>query len=153
MTEQINIQATDRTGWPSGPWDGEPDRVEWYVDDVPCLITRNPNLGHLCGYVAVPPGHPWHGKGYDDIDVGVHGGLTYADLCAPDIGVCHVPRPGEPEDVWWVGFDLAHYGDLSPVMVMFERKVGFGPFPGEWYKDVSYVTRQCEDLARQAQAQ
>lgn len=33
----------------------------------------------------------------------VHGGLTYSDRCHDDI--CHVPAPGEPDDVWWFGFD------------------------------------------------
>lgn len=73
---------------------------------TPCVVKRN---YAWCGYVAVPPGHPWHGKGYDDIqnEVDVHGGLTYARACSG--AVCHVPAPGEPDDVWWIGFDLGHY--------------------------------------------
>jgi hypothetical protein len=25
-----------------------------------------------------------------------------------------VPNPGEPDDVWWFGFDCAHCDDMSP---------------------------------------
>lgn len=35
-------------------------------------------MGHRCGYVTVPEGHPCAGKDYDELDVEVHGGLTYA---------------------------------------------------------------------------
>jgi len=48
------------------------------------------------GYVHIPKTHPLYGKGYDEIDVDVHGGLTYAE------------KEGES---WVVGFDTAHYGD------------------------------------------
>src|SRR5690606_28176723 len=57
--------VTDRTGWPSGPWDGEPDKAVW-VDEttgLDCMIVRGP-VGALCGYVGVKEGHPWHGRSY-----------------------------------------------------------------------------------------
>lgn len=47
------------------------------VGEFPYSIHKHPRLGHLCGYIAVPPAHPWFGKSYDDIDVDVHGGLTF----------------------------------------------------------------------------
>lgn len=75
-------------------------------DGFACLIRRT-NIGIWCGYVAVPPGHPWHGKHYDAVDADVHGGLTYAEPCSGEI--CHVPQPGESDDVWWLGFDCGHY--------------------------------------------
>lgn len=34
-------------------------------------------MGHLCGYIGVPKGHPWYGKDHDMIEANVHGGLTY----------------------------------------------------------------------------
>ena len=43
-----------------------------------CVVLTQ--MGHRCGYTRIPPGHPWHGKDYDDIDVDVHGGLTFAEL-------------------------------------------------------------------------
>lgn len=100
----------DRSSWGPGPWDGEPDKVSWTdpATGRPCLAVRNP-VGAWCGYVAVDPGHPLHGQDYDVPDVVVHGGLTYAAYCREGAteaeGICHVPRPGQPHDVWWFGFD------------------------------------------------
>jgi hypothetical protein len=111
-------ESIDKSKWGPGPWQDEPDRVLFEAHGFPCLIVRVPHSGHLCGYVAVPPGHPWHGKGYDDVRTkdgewpDAHGGLTYAGACSGTI--CHVPKPGEPDDVWWLGFDHAHCGDSSP---------------------------------------
>lgn len=43
----------DRTGWGSGPWDNEPDRLEWKDEktSMPCLMVRN-DMGNWCGYVC-----------------------------------------------------------------------------------------------------
>lgn len=56
---------TDRSKWPSGPWDGEPDKKQWMdpATGLPCLIHRGPT-GALCGYVGVPPGHALYKQGY-----------------------------------------------------------------------------------------
>lgn len=71
--------VVDKSSWPRGPWDDEPDKKQWRdpASGLPCLIVRGPS-GSLCGYVAVGPDHPAYGKGYDDVDVTVHGGLTFA---------------------------------------------------------------------------
>lgn len=124
--------------WGAGPWDEEPDRVEWRDEatGLPCLALRHERLGHWCGYVAVPPGHPAHGRGYDDVPAEVHGGLTYAEKCHGQ--VCHKPAPGEPEDAWWLGFDCAHGWDLSP-----------GLYRSALYRDLPYVQAECAALARQ----
>jgi len=50
------------------------------------------------GYVNVTKHHPWYGKHYDDVDVNIHGGLTYANK-------------DKEEDKWVFGFDTAHYSD------------------------------------------
>lgn len=140
--------ARDRTGWPSGPWDGEPDKVVWVDDDtdLDCMIVRN-LLGAWCGYVGVPPDHPWYLVDYFDLPVrvDVHGGLTFSATCDEDgdlaTAICHVPEPGRPDDVWWLGFDTAHGGDLAPGQSV--------PFPGDVYRDQDYATRETERLARQ----
>ena len=164
MTEQQH-SPIDRTGWPPGPWDQEPDRVEFKTAaGFPGLIVRH-EIGHWCGYVAVPPGHPCHGHGYmseyekgadgwDDYDrpihnpvdsLSVHGGITYAEKCAGD--VCHVPEPGEPDDVFWLGFDCAHAWDLSPRDWEHGRN-----WPDHHYRDAAYVRAECESLAEQLAA-
>lgn len=131
------------------PWLDEPNRVEFRTLNFPCLIRRVEGSGHLCGYVAVPPGHPWHGLDWDEISAEVHGGLTYASECSES--VCHVPAHGESDDVWWIGFDCAHSGDLIPLSSQFIAFPDFGDSPyGTTYRTIEYVRAECESLARQA---
>lgn len=139
----------DKSQFGDGPWQTEPDRVEWRYLGLPCLIVRN-EMGALCGYVGVPPEHPWHGKDYNDIDgaVDVHGGLTYANKCN-DAAICHVPKDGEPDDVWWLGFDCAHSGDGVPGR---PGLIGAYMNIGTRYRDVTYVRAEVEKLAVQVAA-
>jgi hypothetical protein len=139
----------DRDGWDKGPWDDEPDRLTWRtVAGLPALALRA-RSGNWCGYVAVPPGHPMHGKNYLEVSVEVHGGLTYSNRCAGHI--CYVPEPGEPDDVHWFGFDCAHSYDVRPADAAFWRKRGEDPMrcEGSAYRDIAYVRAECESLARQ----
>jgi hypothetical protein len=153
----------DRTGWAPGPWDDEPDRLEWRLPELPqypMLITRNDYSGNLCGYVAVPPGHPAHGKEPDDLELDAHGGVNYAGSCSGKI--CHVPQPGEPDDVWWFGFDCAHGFDVMPglearhPMLRALREEAEAapaePLSTDRYRDLPYVKGECEELARQLAA-
>jgi len=146
--------------WPSGPWDSEPDKVQWPDEEtsLPCLAVRHPHSGHWCGYVGVTEGHPFFGKGYNDVDVNVHGGLTFARACNPKEteaeGICHLPGEGEPDHVWWFGFDCAHSGDRGPRDEYFSQTKGypFTPSPNETYKPLSYVKNECASLAKQLAA-
>jgi hypothetical protein len=149
--QTIEYRTIDKSDWPRGPWDCEPDKRQW-VDEktgLPCLIVRaGHELGHLCGYVGVPRGHPFYEADYDSLPVEVHGGLTFASRCshgAEDRSICHKVEPGEPDDVWWLGFDCAHLGDISPGMERFRLR-GYG---GDTYKNIDYVTREVQNLARQ----
>lgn len=112
MSNGKEVAIIDKSKWGDGPWQAEPDRAEWEYAGFPCLAVRHSRSGHWCGYVGVPPNHPLHGKSYDVPNVAIHGGLTYAAAC--DGHVCHVPKAGEPENVWWFGFDCQHSGDLAP---------------------------------------
>lgn len=134
---------------PPGPWHDEPDHVDFRSPSgLPCILHRN-GLGSWCGYVGVPPGHPWHGKNYDDVPCDVHGGLTYAERCQGPL--CHVPQPGESDDVWWLGFDCNHIGDrsLSDLYWGIERPDLFSHRDGE-YRTVDYVRIETISLAEQA---
>lgn len=133
----MSEQAT-REGCGPGPWDDEPDRIEFRVEGLPCLMVRNP-MGAWCGYVAVPPGHPEHGVHYDDsrFEGLVHGGLTFSGFSTDYI--TFTPEHGEYTEVWWFGFDCSHYTDLSPTM-------GF-ILPGVIYRDVAYVQGEIQRLA------
>jgi len=60
------------------------------------------------GYVIIPEGHPCHGKHYDDINVSIHGGLTFS----ASVKECDWEElKGEDPEGWVVGFDTAHYND------------------------------------------
>jgi hypothetical protein len=73
----------DRTGWPAGEWDGEPDRAIWVNDatGARCTLRRGP-LGHWCGYVGLRANHPLAGKNYQDIGIRSQE-LTYGSYCQP----------------------------------------------------------------------
>lgn len=115
------------------PWESEPDEQLWRDDPSGflCWARRGP-LDHWCAYVGVPEGHPAHGADYSDVDVDVHGGLTFAGTWDD--------HPG----LWWLGFDCAHLGDLVPGN------------PSRWrdevYRDLEYVRRECARLAAQLAA-
>lgn len=147
----IYVDIRDRSMWPRGPWDDEPDKVNWVdeVTDLDCLIVRN-HMGALCGYVGVVPGHPWYEFGYDDVAVAVHGGLTFAARCheSGDEGgsVCHRPRKGRPSDVWWFGFDCAHGWDRIPVLEQLDPPLFVEDAK---YRDLAYVLTQVQLLAIQ----
>jgi hypothetical protein len=68
-----------------------------------CAVVQNTEAGFRCGYVRVPPTHPMFEKGYDDLDVDVHGGLTFAEL-----EPCTEHEDGQG---YWFGFDCCHAGD------------------------------------------
>lgn len=147
----------DKSAWGEGPWSPEPDKIQWQdpASGLPCLIVRNIwSTGALCGYAGVPEGHPDYGKGYDDIDVQAHGGLTFAGSCRPnaseETGICHVPGDGAADHVWWFGFDCAHAGDVTPALHAL-----YGRFPyrrpdfiHEKYRDVAYVKAEVAQLAQ-----
>ncbi|MBA7620179.1 hypothetical protein ES703_27524 [subsurface metagenome] len=129
-------------------WLDEPDKDEFEHAGLKCLILRHSELGHLCGYVAVPKGHLCYGKDYDHIPyddlfpVEVHGGLTWCKEGDGDLW---------PEGYWWFGFDCAHAWDLVPQILELEKC-----FPdlkplmsSNTYRNFQYVRRETEDLAKQ----
>lgn len=151
----IEYRTVDKSSWGNGPWQEEPDKRQWQdkATGLPCLIVRGP-FGGLCGYVGVPPAHPAFEKPYSDMDVEVHGGLTYADFCQPgeaaEKGICHIVDDGEDDRVWWFGFDCGHYGDMMPghrrdlIAQMFDGHCRAGV-----YRTLAYVESNVRDLARQ----
>lgn len=164
MSFSVGKWELPKSEWGPGPWQDEPDRLEWRAYGLPALMLRADVTGAWCGYVGVPPGHPLHGVEYgacpDDLEV--HGGLTYSRGCSDQ--VCHTPEPGESDDVWWLGFDCAHANDLSPRMLALSRTIresGLLPslegrqvslsdlYDEDTYRDVSYVRNEVERLALQ----
>jgi hypothetical protein len=147
MTDKKEQTYIDKSGWPDGEWKNEPDQVFW-VDEATgyhCSILRSIRGGHLCGYVAVQKGHPLYGKTYSDIDLEIHGGLTYSEPCQGDSeqGIC--PATENNDKAWKFGFDCAHVGDFSPGREYLDLV-----FTGwDTYKNIAYVTAEVESLAKQ----
>ena len=56
---------------------------------------------HPTAYIEIPKGHKLWGQDYDDININVHGGLTYADH----------NLMGIDSENWYIGWDYAHAGD------------------------------------------
>ena len=106
--------------------------IEWTDDatGLPCRAVLSdpiPIIGAFyCGYVGVPVGHRLHGDPYDQVNVRVHGGLTYADLHKRRLS----DAPGT-DGLWWFGFDCAHADDRDDP------------------KDEAFVRAECATLAAQ----
>ena len=138
----------DRSNWGAGPgvWDTEPDKAEWTDEEtgLDCLAVRT-RLGHWCGYVGVPEGHPFYERDYYslDTDVDVHGDLTYSNSCSGNI--CHE----SDKKVWWLGFDCAHSGDLSPGHSREFHVAVSHLFRADIYRTLEYVKNECASLASQ----
>ncbi len=132
--------------WIEGPWSGEPDRVAFELGGFRCVLDRD-SSGAWCGYIGIPPGHPWHGLYYGDVKASAHQGLTY--------GRQDVPArltSGAPADLHWFGFDCAHTGsgDLTPAWATWHQRHGFPLLPNLVYKTIDYARSQLERLAQQA---
>lgn len=104
--------------------------------------------GHRCGYVAVSAENKNYGKNYDDINVDVHGGLTYSNN--------DKTYPTESNDLWWFGYDCAHLGDArDPNLMRDEYKEIYNKgilrnfFEGETIKTLEYCINECESLSTQ----
>lgn len=157
---------------------------------LPCAMVRAPVTGAWCGYVGLVPGHRayrwafepkdperrkgekyreymtrcWqaraqHTTGYAIIDefVRCHGGLTWGSGSEG----CHITAPRGYTRVRWLGFDCAHFMDVSPAIDALTARI-MGPehaqqraalralSADDWpttYKDVAYVQASCEQLA------
>lgn len=118
----------------------EPDKLDLIFYGYCCFIMRmmpenELSSLHLNAYIAVPKGHPWYKKDYDFIDVTVHGGLTY----------CNDAFPTKPKnkDEWILGFDCAHFNDISPG---YEYTIN----SEDTYRDIEFVKKELMLLAAQA---
>lgn len=148
-------------------WPGVPREAEWESHGFQCHIIMHPSLGHRCGYVGVPKGHPWFGIDYDGCTLGtecpnialresepdgyhscydhspnglveVHGGLTYA--------------ASDDEGWWYFGFDFAHSGDAPSPEVVAKNVRSMGSImshEGDHYWTLPEVTAEAERLAEQ----
>lgn len=149
--------------WGYGEWVEEADECYFLHDGLDCKVLRICALkgnranfplfgGFLDGYVKIPSDHPFFCKCYSDIDVDIHGGLTYGQL---------------ENDGFWIGFDCAHSFDVVPSLIAlrnlykkdsieefkdsieeFSVKQSSVIFPKS-YRNMDYVIKECKSLADQ----
>jgi hypothetical protein len=84
--------------------------------------------------------------GWDEYEGEIAIEITYGPSpCDPDesdpLRVCHVPQPGESDDVRWIGFDFGHAGDYSPGSMFRSSK--------DVYRDLPLVKEYCARFAAQ----
>ncbi len=100
------------------------------------------NLGtHPTAYVNVKNNVLLNKKNYDDIDINVHGGLTYSED--------HLWIENKKEiKGWFIGWDYAHAGDFSGYYFNFNNFISTLKLNKQWtteeiYEDVKSVIEQC----------
>lgn len=70
--------------------------------------------GYRCGYISVPVDHPYYKVYYDEIDIDVHGGLTFSKFSK-------VYPVITSKDTYWIGFDCSHCMDLCDLEFLKEN--------------------------------
>ena len=95
---------------PSEFWDDGRTEREFEESGLQCC-TRTHDMGHRCGYVALPKGHPLFGKGWDDCyeiapELDVDGGITFSN---------------GTDDMWILGWDAAHSWHLKDRSIMSDK--------------------------------
>jgi len=70
----IEYRTIDKSEWGEGPWQDEPDKVQWTdaATGLPCLMVRNHHAGHWCGYAGVALSHPAYGLSYEGDESEAH---------------------------------------------------------------------------------
>lgn len=127
MEKRYNL--IDKTNWPDGIWNNEPDEVNWVdcLTKLKCQVLRHKKYGNFWGLVYIPLQFC---KDVMRIDwkYEVFGGVRYI----------------KPKDKCLViGFHL-------PLLIMKHRKeLRFISSSLYHYKDVNFAIKECEKLARQ----
>jgi len=153
---------------------------DWEIFDYRCVVIMS-EMGHRCGYVGVNENHPFFNLQYDEelpikfrtlwekikgmpigkrgaIDIlccignkpkvgilfNVHGGITYSSKKTPD------DYPVK-SDLWWFGFDCAHYGDAKDLSVVSEsiKEIELTFMTGGVVRSLEYCIAECGNLAIQ----
>ena len=148
-------ESKKKIGSPRGKWIKELNLVRFKAFGYHCVVARIPNLGHLCGYVAIDDKHPLHLKDYPalipNVKLYAHGGITYSYASQGVVSI------NENDNLWWLGFDCAHFGDYLPYNSSLAMKQITGMddlnsdmYGGDFlYKTVGYVKQECIQLAKQ----
>jgi len=126
-----------------GPWKELPHFIRFEYKGYKCYMSKGPML-NWCGYVILPKDHKFYEKYYDEVDVSVHGGITYSDYEDPD----------DKEKGWTIGFDCAHAWDkiAKPKAmrdIYYKMDKLYPTLREEIYRDKDYVEQEIKDLVNQ----
>jgi hypothetical protein len=69
-------------------------------EGIPWIIMRGP--GSVTAYLGLPIDHPFAKLDYNDVELSVHGGLTYGSIGDGDLRTA---------EWYWLGWDYAHHMD------------------------------------------
>ena len=149
-----------------------PEIAYFVLGDFPCSIWKHDSWGTLCGYLGVPPSHPWYRQDHGFFGalgrIDVHGGISVA---------CHEKSSRWPSQEYRDAMSRYHEGPFPKLeLVDVPNKdnaswphdtgqdvwwIGFdcghlhdfvpaNPHPGDVYRDEHYVRNELEGLASQA---
>ena len=104
------------------------------IDDYKVAIKRIPDMGHLCGYVALKD-KVYKKKGSWQNVIECHGGITFKGSIYGLPGYC-------------IGFDCAHAFDLVPGLKEFDV-IESDYMPSPVYRDEEYVTNELKSIVEQ----
>lgn len=161
ITEILKLKGDREVLVPDGGWIAIEGGGTY--KDYEYIIVLNATA-QRCGYVALPPEHPYSQKPpyyayYDcaSLDIDVHGGLTFM---ATDSGLKDLLPT--PSNEIWIGFDCGHWRDMCDVE-MFKKYFGEEEFQakklffecmdhsylGQTVKQYDYVEQQCHHVIDQ----
>ena len=101
------------------------------------------NLGtYPTAYIKIPKDNKYYGKNMREIDLEVHGGVTYSK---EGINISE----NQKIEGWFVGWDYAHYGDYTGFDLLFPEHLRTGGkkwTTEEIYKEVQQACYQLNEL-------
>ena len=127
----------------------------WWYRNMQCSVIFT-NLGHRCGYIAMPKNTkvPYTDWPYADMDV--HGGITFDKTRVAEMGVRHRIRGMMVSDgVHLLGFDCAHYmdgfdADLTEKIFGVRTPMETAFYKNDVVRSMSFCEEQCRSLVDQA---
>lgn len=127
MREHARNEKVDRTGWPAGPWDNEPDFTEWTTAaGYPAFIGRLPD-GCFYGIVEAP---------YPEGMMLLAFSHTIRDKTRGKLSAGMIGKTGQ-EGIGEYTYSMEHYQSPIP------KDSARGP-----YKTLEDVKQHCEDAAQ-----
>lgn len=128
----MTFNLIDKSTWPVGPWNAEPDLSWWYDEGskLPCAIFRSVVTGALFGAVGVPEGHAYHMRPIP-IDITCHWGLQASGMTVFWDGTDSLSDMAEEmnnmhknfNNCWWFTFACNQVGDFCPAEAKFWQEV------------------------------